>query len=116
MSSRNLVDHLPVVLDVLSDDSENKFLEKKATISSAAASTFRQGNRQSASTFSHDVVKENTGTDHKTYSFSPAGLQLCSKTSTNTNRRAKTHIVTINVLEICRHLSDLKHSFAEVLP
>ena len=53
---------LPVVVDVLSDDLEKIFFGEEGEnfiCLAAAASTFRQGNQQSASTlFSLDVAQE----------------------------------------------------------
>ena len=50
ISTRNMVAELPVVLDVLSDGLLNYL--------AAAASTFRQGNQQSASTSSSPDVAQ----------------------------------------------------------
>ena len=90
------------MLDVLSDDSENFFFFGEEGDNFiclvAAASTFRQGNQQSVSTFfPPDVAqaearwipesckeKKTQVPTTKLNSFSPAGLQLCSKTSANT--------------------------------
>ena len=114
---------LPVAQEVLSDVLKNNFYgeeDDNFICLAATASTFRQENLQSASAvFSLDVAQKHAGSanhaskrKHKyrpenfKNSFSSAGLQLCSNTSANTTDEQR-HIVSINVLEICRHLSDL---------
>ena len=105
---------LPVVLEVLSDDLENYIFGEEGDnfiCLAATASKFRQENQQSASTvFFLDVAQKHTGspnhiskrktkvTTTKLNSFSPTGLQLCSKSLPKLPTSKDTH-VSINVLE-----------------
>ena len=120
ISARYMAAEFPVVQDVSLDDLENYFSgeeDHNFICLAARASKFRQKNHQSVSTvFSLDVAKKHAESPNhsgkrktqvpttKLNSFSHAGLELCAQTSANTTNE---HFESINVLEICRHLSDL---------
>ena len=103
----------------------------KAKISTFGCCRFHISSEKPASTFSHDVAQAEARWNVESCKVKEKHMQVVEPTTKRNSvftcwvtvvflnvcqhyRRAKTHIVAINVLEICRRLSDLWTNGTEI--